>query len=86
VCRLTVARRVSLVGQELLALPKHLSSSQVLGGVRVLQSLAFGVNLSPIIVVFVSASLWPLYCLSIWLPPCSSVSCNRENCHAWQKM
>ena len=40
-CRLTVARRVSLVQQEVLTLPNHLSSLHVYSEVRVARSLVF---------------------------------------------
>ena len=56
--------RVSLVEQELLTLPDHLSSSPVFGGVRVNPSLV-------LCVCFVDRCLsvlfWPLYFLSIYI-------------------
>jgi hypothetical protein len=51
---------MSLVEQELLTLPEHLSSSPVFSGIHVARSLVFYVMFCKSLFVFV----WPLYGLS----------------------
>ena len=57
-------RWVPLVEHELFSLPEHTSSTQVFsGGVRVTQSLVFGVPFCRSLFVFLSFLFWPPYCL-----------------------
>jgi len=61
VTRLT--RRVSLVQQELLTLPEHLSSSPVFSGVRVTRSLVLYVCFVDRCLSFCTFFFWALCCL-----------------------
>jgi hypothetical protein len=61
VTRLT--RRVSLVDQERLTLPEHLSSPPVLSGVPVTRSLVLYVCFVDRCLSFCTCSFWPLCCL-----------------------
>jgi hypothetical protein len=63
-CRLAVTGWVSHVEHELLTHPKHMSSPQILSGVRVARSLVFWVLFGRSLFVLLSLFLWPLYCLS----------------------
>ena len=58
-----VTRRVSLVEQELLTLPKHLNSPPVFGGVHVTPSLVFICLFCRSLFVLLYFVFWPLYCL-----------------------
>jgi hypothetical protein len=62
VTRLT--RRVSLLEQELLTLPEHLSSPPVFSGVHVTRSLVLCVCFVDRCLSFCPFFLWPLCCLS----------------------
>ena len=57
---------VSLVEQELLTLPEHLSSSLVFSGVYVPLSLVFCVVFCRSLFVFLFFFFWPLCCLSFF--------------------
>ena len=61
VTRLT--RRVSLVEQELLTLPQHLSSPPNFGRVRVTRSLVLYVWFCRSLFVLLYFFFWPLFCL-----------------------
>ena len=63
-CRLAVTRRVSLVEQELLTLPKHLRSLLVFNRVLVAEYLVFYVVFCRSLLVFLSVFIWQLYFLS----------------------
>jgi hypothetical protein len=62
VTRLTL-RRVPLMEQELPTLPKHLSSSSVLSGVRVIRSLVLCVCFFRSLFVLWYFFFWPLCCM-----------------------
>ena len=66
-----VPRRLLLMGQELLTLPEHMSSSRGLSGIHVARSLIF-------CILFVdhclSLLIWPLYCLSLFIWPLYGLS------------
>jgi len=66
-----LARRVSLVEQELLTLLKHLSSLPVFSGVRVTRSLVLCVYMfCRSLFVLLSLIFWPLCCLfffDLWI-------------------
>ena len=61
-CLLTVTRRVSLMEQQLLSLPDHMTSLPVFRGIRVARSLVFCVMFCKSLFVLF---FWPLCCLSI---------------------
>ncbi len=61
ITRLT--RRVSLVEQELLTLPKHLRSPPVFSGVHVTRSLVLWLCFVDHCLSFCFFFFWPLYCL-----------------------
>jgi hypothetical protein len=64
VTRLT--RRASLVEQELLTLPEHLSSPTVINEVCVTRSLVFCVMFCRSLFILLSFSVWSLCCLSFF--------------------
>jgi hypothetical protein len=66
VTRLT--RRVSIVVQELLTIPEHLSLAPVFSGVRVTRSLVLCVCFVDHCLSFCPFCFWPLCCLSFDLP------------------
>jgi hypothetical protein len=59
-----LARWVSLVKQELLSLPEHLSSIPVFSDVRVTRSFVFWIVFCRLLFVLLSFFFWPLCCLS----------------------
>ena len=65
-CRLTITRRVSLVEQELLSLPEHLSSPSVFSRVRVTRSLVLWVVFCRLLFVLLSFFFCSLCCLSFF--------------------
>ena len=64
-CRLTVTQRVSLVEQELLSLPEHISSFSVGNNIRVDQSLVFCVTFCRSLFVLYSFFIWSFHWLSV---------------------
>ena len=63
-CRLTATPPVSLVGQELLTFPEHMSSLLVTSGVRVVRSVVFCAVFCRSLFINLFYFCWPLYCLS----------------------
>ena len=62
-----VTRRMTLVDQELLILPEHLSSPPVFSGIGVTRSLLLCAMFCRSLFVLLSFFFWPLCCLSFYL-------------------